>query len=119
MNCEMVNVVDPLSLYNPMAMVTMQQPHYHCLQPQQDSYVSVVQNDHSNLQEDISTWVIHDSELSLHTKQGINGDHDHDCHDDIKPLLEVPCERNETKFETSQDIVERRFVPSPQLLTSA
>lgn len=117
----MVNAVDPLSLYNPMAMAAMQQPHYHCLQPQQDSFVSVVQNDQSNLQEDVNTWVLHDSsELNnLHTKQGLD-DHEQDCHEDIKPLLEVPCERNETtKFETAQDLVEHRFVPSPQLLTSS
>ncbi|KAH7547161.1 hypothetical protein FEM48_Zijuj01G0280100 [Ziziphus jujuba var. spinosa] len=119
LNCEMVNVVDPLSLYNnPMAMAM--QPHYQCqLQPQQESYVNVVhdQGNHG-LQEDVSSWVMQDDSLhSLHTKQDINGD-DHDCDEDIKPLFEVACERNENKFDTP-DIVEHRFVPSPQLLTSS
>lgn len=120
LNCEMVNVVDPLSLYNPMAMAAMQ-PHYQCqLQPQQESYANLVldQGNHG-LQEDVSSWVMQDDCLhSLHTKQDINGDNDRNCHEDIKPLFEVPCERNETKFDT-QDIVEHRFVPSPQLLASS
>lgn len=34
-------------------------------------------------------------------------------------LLEIPCERHEVKFEADQELVERRFVPSTQLLISS
>ncbi|KAF5745500.1 LOB domain-containing protein 22-like [Tripterygium wilfordii] len=101
---EMVhNVVDPLNM------------QYYYLQSFQDQTQQKMQD-----QEDMGVWAaaLQDSSLSsLSSSLGVKQSFVNEC-DDIKPVLDVPLERHEVKFKP-EELVERRFAPSTQLLMSS
>ncbi|TKY64365.1 LOB domain-containing protein 22 [Spatholobus suberectus] len=95
---------DPLGLYN-------QQPHYQCLQPQQEQYVMVHENGHSSqnsnatpLQEHINTWAVQHTAVSLSSlslqgqSSNVSDEYDH------KPLgIDIDSdERSELGFEPEE-----------------
>jgi|UniRef100_A0A2N9HL91 hypothetical protein len=95
-NCDIVGV----DSYNAL--------QYHYLGPQHEEQFFVVNN---QLQEDVNAWTLQDSVSTF--KHGTESE----C-DDVKPGFELSCERNEIKFEP-EELLERRFVPSTQLLMSS
>ncbi|XP_041001917.1 LOB domain-containing protein 22-like [Juglans microcarpa x Juglans regia] len=104
------SAADPLGSYNNGV-----QYHYLGL-PHQEQYF-VVNND--NLQEDVSAWAVQESASNLSSLHVKNVDVGDEC-DDIKPIFERPCERNEIKLGHDQEKVhERRFVPSLHLFISS
>ncbi|KAE8734956.1 mediator of RNA polymerase II transcription subunit 9-like [Hibiscus syriacus] len=117
--CEMVNP-DLLNSYNSI--------YYYIQEPQEKPFAPV--NDHTNnnnkqhqLQQHETydhSWDIHESTTamsSLNIKQSFIefcGDH----HEEGKSDLGMPCETHEIEFE-NEELVERRFVPSTQLVMSS
>ncbi|KAK9281891.1 hypothetical protein L1049_004798 [Liquidambar formosana] len=108
LDCHVINA-DPLNSYNPLYYQHGRRYHHHLDQPpHQDQYVAnIVQQNHHLQDPSLNAWVMDNSVPSpLHVKQTYIVD---EC-DDIKPLLEIPDERNELKFESGETI-ELRFVP--------
>ncbi|KAK8670266.1 hypothetical protein V6N13_105024 [Hibiscus sabdariffa] len=117
LGCEMVNP-DLLNSYN---------SNYYYIQEPQEKQFSV--NDHienNNEQHQIQeesydhSWGIQESTTamsSLNIKQGFI-EYCDDHHEEVKSDLGIPCERHEIKFE-NEELVERRFVPSTQLVMSS
>lgn len=118
---------DPLNTFNSMQNFQYMQTQ----QEDQEEYVNVdvnVQN--HNLQEaDVNAWALQDPAIvsTLNVKQDFLNNNDQSSTtttvEDVKPsqqqLVEIPYERPNVKFEQEQDLVERRFVPSTQLLISS
>ncbi|XVF74397.1 hypothetical protein PTKIN_Ptkin13bG0107300 [Pterospermum kingtungense] len=123
LGCEMLNP-DPLNSYN--------SSYYYVQEPQGEQFAVNDDNQHNyNLQENYDSWGIQESTTamsSLNIKQSFlkecDDNHDHD-HDEIKPDTGVIPPYNERhdqiKFESSEgaELVERRFVPSTQLVMSS
>ncbi|XP_075665098.1 LOB domain-containing protein 22 [Castanea sativa] len=90
-NCEMVGV-DPLSSYNNALQ-------YHYLGPHQQEQYFVVNN---HLQEDVNAWTtVQDSASTLSSLHVNKHGPESEC-DDVKPVFDVSCERNEIKFEPEE-----------------
>ncbi|XVF25143.1 hypothetical protein REPUB_Repub13aG0188200 [Reevesia pubescens] len=112
LGCEMVNS-DPLNPFN---------SNYYYVQEPQEEQFAVTDNNHHHLQENYDhSWGVQESTTalsSLNIKQSFIKECD-DNHDvEVKPDFEIPCERHEIKFE-NEELVERRFVPSTQLVMSS
>lgn len=113
---------EPLNTFNSMQNFQYMQPQ----QQDQEEYVNVdvnVQN--HNLQEaDVNAWAMQDPAI-VSTLNVNNNDQSSTTTtvEDVKTpqqqLVEIPYERHDVKFEQEQDLVERRFVPSTQLLISS
>lgn len=102
--CEIVNA-DPFDVYDPMMQ-------YHYPQAHQEQEFVVQDNQH--LQEDANAaWAVQDSTVSTSPYLQVKQTYVNEC-DDIKPLLDV----NDVKFEP-EELVEKRFVPSTQLVISS
>ncbi|GAV90570.1 DUF260 domain-containing protein [Cephalotus follicularis] len=134
-----VNADVLLNAYNPMP--------YHYIQAQQEQQQYMMQNNHQLQQqqqqqrrreeeeeeqqqqqgeeeeeeeeaEDVNAWVVLQDSM-LHVRQQQPFVNECIIHD-VKPIVEMPRERvPEIKFEPDQDFVDRRFVPSTQLVISS
>ncbi|XP_022715160.1 LOB domain-containing protein 22 [Durio zibethinus] len=111
LGCEMVDP-DPLNSYN--------SNYYYAQEPHEEQFAMNDNNQH-HLQENYDrSWGIQESTTalsSLNIKQDFIKECD-DNHDEVKPELGIPYERHEIKFET-EELVERTFVPSTQLVMSS
>ncbi|KAF2301041.1 hypothetical protein GH714_019507 [Hevea brasiliensis] len=115
LGCEIVNQ-DSLDIYDP----TMMQYHYPQTQEEEQEFVvpdhdqqlqELVVNETAALTIQDSTHVVSSSSSpSLHN---VKQPYVNEC-DDIKPLLDI----NDVKFEP-EELVERNFVPSTQLVISS
>ncbi|XP_050230734.1 LOB domain-containing protein 22 [Mercurialis annua] len=104
---DLVNAAaDSLDIYDPMLQYQFPQTN------EEDEFV-VIQDNQVQLQENVHALSIEDSSLisspCLHLKQPFEDE----C-DEIKPLLDI----NDVKFE-ADELVERKFVPSTQLVISS
>ncbi|XP_039033504.1 LOB domain-containing protein 22-like [Hibiscus syriacus] len=128
---DIINPQDPLNSYN--------SNYYYVQEPDDDLFAINNDDDNNNNQHQQQqhelhenydhSWEIHESTMALSTlnikqsfmKQCDNNEvvHNDDDDDGVKHDYRIPCERhNEMKFEI-EDIVERRFVPSTQLVMSS
>ncbi|KAJ4717881.1 putative LOB domain-containing protein [Melia azedarach] len=85
---------------------------------QQDQEFVNIQNQLQQ-EEDVNAWAMQDP--TIISTLNVNNDNDISSNDDVKPqFVEIPYERHDVKFEQDQEgLVERRFVPSTQLLISS
>ncbi|XVE51935.1 hypothetical protein DITRI_Ditri02bG0080200 [Diplodiscus trichospermus] len=105
LGCEMVNL-DPLNSYD---------SNYYYVQEPQDNTV------HHQLQENYDSWSIQESTTAfsfLNIKENFNQECDNAHDNEVKPDLGIAWERHEMKFE-NDELVERRFAPSTQLVMSS
>ncbi|XP_022720798.1 LOB domain-containing protein 22-like [Durio zibethinus] len=112
LGCEMVNP-DPLTTYN--------SNYYYVQEPLDEQFTVNDNNVHHHMQENYDSWDIQESTTalsSLNIKQSFIKEGDNDYNNEVKPDHGIPCERHEIKFET-EELVERRFVPSTQLVMSS
>ncbi|MBA0840416.1 hypothetical protein Goarm_003000 [Gossypium armourianum] len=116
LGCDMINPQDPLNSYN--------SNYYYVQEPHEELFAVNDNNQHHQLQENYDhSWGIQESTSALSTlniKQSFMKQSEHnDVHEDeVKHDYGIACERHEMKFE-NDDIVERRFVPSTQLVMSS
>ncbi|KAE8669730.1 LOB domain-containing protein 22 [Hibiscus syriacus] len=121
LGCELVNL-DLLNSYN--------SNFYYVQEPQEKQFglSDHINNNNNNnnqhqLQQETTydhSWGIQESTTamsSLNIKQTFI-EYCDDRHEEVKSDLGIPCERHEMKFE-NDELVERRFVPSTQLVMSS
>ncbi|XWS12075.1 hypothetical protein CRYUN_Cryun37aG0059300 [Craigia yunnanensis] len=112
LGCEMMNP-NPLNSYN--------SNYYYVQEPQEKQFAVNDNNHHHHLQENYDSWSIQESTItlsSLNIKQSFLKECDDNHEYEIKPDIGIPYERHEIKFET-EEVVEKRFVPSTQLVMSS
>ncbi|KAE8720063.1 mediator of RNA polymerase II transcription subunit 9-like [Hibiscus syriacus] len=128
LGCDIINPRDPLNSYN-SNYYYVQEPHDDLFTVDNDEDDNQHQQQHQLHEKYDNSWDIHESTTALSTlniKQSFIKQCDNEVvHDDnndddgVKHGYGIPCERhNEMKFE-KEDIVERRFVPSTQLVMSS
>ncbi|GMI73034.1 LOB domain-containing protein 22 [Hibiscus trionum] len=117
---DMVNPADLLNSYN--------SNYYYIQEPQEKQFAAVsdhidtsINSQHQFEHETYDqSWGVQESTTamsSLNIKQSFIEFCD-DHHEELKSDLGIGCERHEIKFE-NEDVVERRFVPSTQLVMSS
>ncbi|KAK8618747.1 hypothetical protein V6N13_132728 [Hibiscus sabdariffa] len=124
LGCDIINPQDPLDSYN--------SNYYYVQEPQDDLFAINDDNQQQQQQHQLHenydhSWDIQESTTALSTlnikpsfmKQCDNEVAHGDDDDGVEHGYGKPCERhNEMKFE-NEDMVERRFVPSTQLVMSS
>ncbi|KAJ8755733.1 hypothetical protein K2173_024277 [Erythroxylum novogranatense] len=105
LGCEIVNS-NPLDMFDPMM-----QYHY----PQVNAEQECIIPDNQSLQEDVSAWTsLQDSCVSTSSSLHGNKQPYIDDREDVKQLMDI----NDVKFDPDE-LVERSFVPSTQLVISS
>ncbi|XVE88707.1 hypothetical protein DITRI_Ditri19aG0090500 [Diplodiscus trichospermus] len=113
LGCEMMNP-DPLNFNS---------NYYYVQEPQEEQFAVNDTNHHYHLQENYDSWGIQESTTALSTlnikEQSFLKECDENHDDEVKPDMAIPYERHDQiQFET-EELVERRFVPSTQLVMSS
>lgn len=117
---------DALDLYDPVLQYQYTQPDQEQVVVQNINKQTVQDLPEGDVDVNVDAWTsVQDSSTSssssLQNKQSISYVNDQQSDDDhIKPLLDINDAKfdNDVKFE-AEDLVERRFVPSTQLLISS
>ncbi|KAK8524807.1 hypothetical protein V6N12_029662 [Hibiscus sabdariffa] len=120
--CDIINPQDPLNSYN--------SNYYYIQEAQDDLFTMNNDDDDDNNQQQFQLHENYDHQCGLHEsttalstlniKQSFMKQCDNEVvHNDDDDDYGIPCERHtETKFQ-NEDIIERRFVPSTQLVMSS
>ncbi|XP_039070790.1 LOB domain-containing protein 22-like [Hibiscus syriacus] len=117
LGCELVNP-DLLNSYN--------SNYYYLQEPQEKQFALSDHTNNNNNQHQLQqetydhSWGIQESTTamsSLNIKQTFI-EYCDDHHEEVKSDIGIPCDRHEMKFE-NDELVERRFIPSTQLVMSS